>query len=410
MAGVIVAVIIRDTETGDETRYDLATVPQEPPAPPADPPGPPQEPEPPPPPDVGALEADWNFTPSKLKPAQRLWHGQLLEHIGGKSYPSPNSVTDKATEKQPDGSVKTLETADVYEISRALNLYAGALEAAIRGTRDLELVEEVSRVMNQARANMTTRNGYKVWLYWHSKDVHYGHDTRAVDETLLFWMVVRVARLLEANRVHPIERYASEAAWWLDYAESMLKRWQQKNPNAPPLQALDMPLTHCFVSMAGGFLLLGELAGKDAYTQEGYRRLAVFRQMLYEGPKGGLIWPHTTPGYKGTPQPAPGIDYTSHTVEVLMTLCHEGLIDETLMQQITAGVRNHMLRSENEMAVNLDGTGATYPLKYMHNAYAGLAQWDSTGKIAQINSVLGAIGQYRNRVFIPAYELLRLVK
>src|SRR5690606_31437775 len=98
-------------------------------------------------------------------------------------------------------------------------------------------------------------------------------------------MVVRVARLLEANGVHPIERYASEAAWWLDYAESMLKRWQQKNPNAPPLQALDMPLTHCFVSMAGGFLLLGELAGKDAYTQEGYRRLAVFRQMLYEGPK-----------------------------------------------------------------------------------------------------------------------------
>ena len=397
MAVQVIALIVRDTETGDERRLDIGAVVQEPPAPPADPPEPPQDPEPPPPVvDAGALEASAAFSVSSLNPAQVPWHTSLLGAMR-KAYPNPRSAATAPTGKP---------SADVYMVSRVVNLYVGAIEAALRATRNPALVEEVYQVMELARANMTTRDGHQVWLYWHDDGPHHGTDNRNVDETLLFWLVVRVARLLKANAdLNDNEKYRTAGDWWADYALSMLARWQKKNPTVPPLQALDKLLTHCYVSMAGGFLLLGEMTGKQEYTKEGYRRLAVFRQMLHAGPRGGLIWRHDVPGLDYPPQGYPAFDYVSHTVEVLQTLAHEGYLDAAMMQQITAGVRDHMLRSENEMAVNLDGSGQQDGRKYTHNTLAGLGVWDSTGKIASINAALGA--KIETSVFVPAYELLR---
>lgn len=366
-----------------------------------------------PPVQVGALEASAAFTPARLTTAQKPWYARLRDLMRGKPvkpYPNPDSAASKET-KEVDGKKVTYETADIYDVSRTLNIYIGAMEAALRGTSDPAFIEEIWRLLEKARGNMTTRDGHQVWLFWHHApdDPHFGKYTRAVDETLAFWMVLRGARTLLANGELEA-KYSTAGEWWLAYAQSILDRWRGVEPGRPPLQQLDKLLTHCYVSMAGGFRIWGRLTGARKYLDEGERRLTIFREMLTPGPKGGLIWPHTVPGYQGEPQPAPAFDYVSNTVEVLQTLCRDGdpLVDDALMRQITAGVRDNMLHSADAMAMYLDGSGGVTDMrKYAHNAVAGLAPWDETGKLAAINATLAPT--FPEKVHIPAYELLRAV-
>jgi len=348
-----------------------------------------------------SLIGDPDFNVSNLSPEMQVWYTRLWAAIRSEDiYPDPD---------------KEASSGDLYFMGRPLNLYITALLSAFRATGDLALLDEVDRLMELARAQLADYNGdgYLNWRYlFGTESIYYGQDTHSMDEMLTHSFIPEVAYVLKSNeQFDPV--YGEHAAFWTDYLEKhFLPKWEARG-------GLEKSLVHPYAHFMRFYYYLYKLTGNLPYLLEAERRATVLNAMMktQDTSRGeGFVWDHRVIAMGHDALGCQPTVYAVLTVTAFQDLALQGFppyADDSYMAHYAATFRDQVLiYGTDELAGDVCGGGEDRKRegfeKFLLGGIPGLAAWDDTGALMDVNEE--AYDRYQspdapNIVFIPAYML-----
>jgi len=341
-----------------------------------------------------SLRGDPNFSVSRLPGQMRLWHSRLWDGI---EYANSS---DEALNPE-----KVAATGDLYQYGRHLNVYITSLLNALRVTKDLALLDEVDRLMEIARAELSDSNadGFRNWTYETRTDSsslsYLGDDYHEMDEMLTHSLVAAVAAALRENASFD-SRYEEHAIFWEDYLKNDFEaKWRQRNEVPFGLPFISRDLMHPYVQFIRYNYYMYKLTGDAANYSEAERMANLVPQQVREvyttgGP--AYVWNQRfLPDTDADPLSCQPFVYLQYTFQAFQDLALEGfsVFDDTFMQHVaTAMTALVMEDSYRSFAEDIcggvfqagffpSGGDGGVPFHFMNFPFAEVGKWDATGKL-----------------------------
>jgi hypothetical protein len=224
-----------------------------------------------------SLRGNPNFSASRLTSEQRKWYDTLWRTINNPQQ-HPNALS-------------FARRGDIYEYGRNVQNYVSSLLIAFRMTGDLRLLDQVDKVMELMRAQLSDswrntldgtngrKDGYLNWVDLHTptKD-HRGKDLQAAFDMRTHALVAYAAYAFQNNRDLRSPggvNYGARADFWKGYLTNHFEaKWRKrfsKSSGFPFIPDTRLNATHTFISSARFHYYMGKLTGNSAYTREAER-------------------------------------------------------------------------------------------------------------------------------------------
>jgi hypothetical protein len=373
-----------------------------------------------------SLRGNPNFSESQLPAEARKWYRRLWAAIANPLTMEGDEGDERVNEIAGDG--------DLSRLGRVVNMYVTSLLTTFRVTGDLQLLDEVDRVMQLARGPLRDYNGdgYMSWRWLRDPShPYYGTDEGSfdLDRQLTHGFVAHVAYAFHVNAdLDP--RYQERAAFWTDYLKNHFeRRWRETNEVGSGFPFMVARMTHAYANWTRYHYYMHKLTAERGYLDEAERMAAVIGEQMVEVNGGSaFVWDHFVtqePHNEGTQfaasfgcQPTTYARYTMHSMH---DLANEGfsIFDRTFMRKIAGTLRDHVMNNGAESFAHnvcrgevmaglatLEGSDHD-PGFYLGSTFTELAAWDPSGRIIRIAEEVyrdreAQFLENPRRVFIPA--------
>ena len=340
-----------------------------------------------------SLKGDPDFDPNQLPGEMKLWHTHLWDGI--------RYVNEHDSEFQPDALAAS---GDLNALGRKFNNYLTTLLTALRVTKDLALLDEIDRLMELARTQLSDYNGdgFRNWRYLaeDGDTSFYGDDFHVMEDILTHSVVAAAAAALHENAAFN-ERYREHAIFWEDYLKNDFEaKWRKRNDVPLGFPFLIRDLTHPYIEFIRYHLYMYELTGDARYYSEAERMAdEVTRQVRRVYTAGGpaYVWdqrflPEAEREDALACQP---FVYLRLTFQAFQDLALEGLsiFDDTFMQYVATSMTSLVMK-DSYRSFARDICGGTYQaglkpsggnggitFHFVNYPYAVVGKWDATGKL-----------------------------
>jgi hypothetical protein len=382
------------------------------------------------------LRGDPSFDPDDLAPAARVWYDRLWDSITG--------------DEQSRAITATAARDDLYHYSRGLHTHVLALLTAFRVTGDLALLDEVDRIAEHMRAQLSdpwrdtldgtdgTRDGYVNWVFrtGNSRE-HQGKDVHTFDEMRTHALVAEIAWALHHNRDLESPNgvaYGERADLWTAYLlEHFERKWRERNgvgPHAFPF--LESSSLHATVAFIKYHHYVDRIVGSAGHRREAARLTEVVRRQFdsYQVAGGtALAWPRTILEQGGTRDYLQPTTYARYVIGDLVDLHLDGVDGwsvrtmDALAHTLQAVVFEEAGDGATVFARDVGGgesrAGFRAPApgdwsrptwgQYAISPTSFVALWDRSGRVAEVACEVDAASSGRTRsVHLPAAMLLAL--
>jgi hypothetical protein len=246
------------------------------------------------------LRGDPAFDPDRLAPAARVWYDRLWDAIVGP--------------EQSRAITATAARDDLYHYGRGLHTHVLALLTAFRVTGDLALLDEVDRIAEHMRAQLSdpwrdtldrtdgTRDGYVNWVFrtGDSRE-HQGKDLHTFDEMRTHGLVAEIAWALHHNRDLASPNgvdYGARADVWTSYLlEHFEPKWRERHDVRPgDFPFLTSTSMHATVAFVKYHHYVARITGSAGHRDEAKRLTDLVRRHIASYRLDGataLAWPRT---------------------------------------------------------------------------------------------------------------------
>jgi hypothetical protein len=388
------------------------------------------------------LQGEPDFQASALPQELGVWYERLLAAI---EHPD-----------QKREVMELAETGDLYNYGRPINEYLTSVLFAFRVTGDLRLLDEVDRVAQAMRGQLTRQwrsdggsvspddgtRGLRRWLWWYdsSEASLYGRDTHEMDALMTHGLIAAIAYAFEVNRDSESpggSDYGERADFWVDYLVRDFEAiWRERNGEPQGFPFLRRYLTHPWTSSIRYHHYMGLLTGRDGYRRE----VEELTDSLMEGQVQvqtevgpAVVWTH------GVVAAGSDSDYLQPTTYVRYDTILRG---ELALERATPAIdAEHMQQIANALSQFVDdgnpgGTADRFAAtiggdrprggvslnegwrprqsieRWAISGWAFAAAWDETGLVDAINDdVFDAVEEDPDeprRVYIPAAKILTI--
>ncbi len=339
--------------------------------------------------DPSSLRADPAFDAATLPPDAQGWHRQLLTTLQRSHNPT-----------------EMAESGDLYAYARPLNDTFVSLLAAFRVTGDPALLDELDRLAELMRAQLSDTNGdgYLNWRWLAVPDsrVHYGQDQHVMDEMMTHAGVAAVAYALDVNRDLKPE-YGAHADFWRDYLVHHFEaKWRERREVPEGFPFLEGEFMHPLAHWLRYLHYRALLTGDSRYQDEADHLTDIFfEQELREvtTPAGpGYVWPHSTTYTDGTEIYLQPTTYTRYVVAAVVDLHLERMgrfADEAVVRAFANSVSSFLVGPDDlgrdiGGGVSRAGLPAAPPefgreefTLLADGSWTLLATWDKSGALEQ---------------------------
>lgn len=314
-----------------------------------------------------------SFSANQLSPEMKAWYARLWGSIK-----NPNPDFDPS---------KDAASGDNYRLSRSFEIHMTSLLDAFRLTGDLNLLDEMDRLLQIARTQLRdawddgTTDGFLNWRNYTGSEgtPNYGTDNaREIDEILLHSMLAEVTWAFRLNQnltsPHGI-LYKSRADFWQNYLSNHFEaKWRSRRNIPTGFPFLVKNLHHIYVTFIRYHYYMGKLTGRTDYLNEANRMAGVISRNIcaVQTISGtSYSWPHIiyfdpkSGGIPSTLYAQPEV-YVRHTLSSTFALAMEGFAQfgsSNIIRAYAGGLRDFILdgRDSNLMlALGIAGdTGVT---------------------------------------------------
>lgn len=276
-----------------------------------------------------------------------------------------------------------------HYVGRGVQSHITSLLTLFRITGDIELLEEVDRVMEIAKSQLrdTDGDGYRNWRWLSSID---SDDFNPKEDTLAHGYIPQVIYVFQRNadRSTSEHDYKAHADEWLAYLRDEFEaKWAPRFSTADHEGLPVSPLFHPYIEMLRYNVYMAKLYPEDARYQRMHQRLAatVLNEFKTDTTKNGeaFVWSHMVreERFDGDPDRCLHFQmatYPNRTMQVFMDLALEGylgfsnaeamlklsktlsesILDQrggTSMYKDVGGIRNSSLDSKNPELTYIDG-------------------------------------------------------
>lgn len=378
------------------------------------------------------LRGDAGFEPASLPPVVRCWYEELWRVIG--SPERSEYFTSRAARN------------DLYTYAREVNTHLVALLTAFRVTGDLALLDEVDRLAQHMRAQLSDAwqgrhrsdsdavDGYYNWIWDRgTSSTHDGRDIHEIDEMRTHSVLAHVAYAFARNSELESPNgvvYAERADFWLDYlANHFEAKWRERNGVPwPRFPFMERPHLHETLEFARYHHYMGLLTGEDAYAAEAERLSEVafenFREAETDnGP--ALVTPRSVLSMGGTLEYLLPSTYFRYVVATAVDLHLEGVgpwADVDVIESLARSLAEFVLDGEGggyarDIGGGQDRAGIDASRErewsrvstgtFNSSPFALLAAWDASGKVAETSMAVHLHrGPQEWNVHMPAGLLL----
>ena len=224
-------------------------------------------------------DPDFDTELSQLSNEQRLWYKRLWAAID-----NPRQYRNAADMAKSD---------NLYDYGRDLFRHNHALLTAFRVTGDLRLLDEVDKVAQLMRGQLSNgwcegedKDDYLNWRYRYDDKNNtrfFCKDTIELEETLTHGHVAMVAYALHVNRDLRSPSgadYGAHADFWLGYLRNHFEaKWRERSGKAfPDMRFLEKNHTHSYTRMIQYFYYVGKIL-EDKGNPDASYYLAQARKM-----------------------------------------------------------------------------------------------------------------------------------
>ena len=293
------------------------------------------------------LILDPTFGSATLADAEtRLWYARVKDEIAAER--ATTCQVDRP--KSVSATYSAACTGSRSSVGRTLNMYVTSLLTLFRVTGDKDLLDEVDRVMELARAQLVDADGYTNWVLKPNESVF-----NSKEDALAHGFIAEVAFALRENAAHstPEHDYGAHADAWTDYLQNEFEaRWRQGKGRDFP----EPSLMHPYINMVRYHLYMSKLFPDDArYAAqlEEKTATALGEFVVDDTPEGeAYVWSHEVRGAKGI-----GADtclnfqmsgYPPYTVQNFVDLGlagHAGFASEEALGRVARAVSVSLLES-----------------------------------------------------------------
>jgi len=395
-----------------------------------------------------ALRGNPDFTTNSLTTEQRTWYDRLWAAIDNpEQYPNATELA---------------QSDDIYAYRGDLQDYTNALLTAFRMTGDLRLLDEVSRISELMRAELSDpwrdtleggngkKDGYLNWVTRYNpssnrqfigKDTQMAYDLKAHAHVALFAWAFENNRDLKSPGGYD---YAQQANFWEDYLVNHFEaKWRKRNGKATGFPFAETVGLHTYHSFMKWHYYMGKLTGKGAYTKEAERMANVLWQNEFKEVSTkygtGLVWARAvlsmldkgSAKYKSLNYLHPQ-DYARYVVQEAIDLHFEGFnryAEDATLEKMANTLADFVITNDKLESYARDIGGgksrAGIPAsdanwskmtkwRFAESSWSHLAAWDkkSNNKIEKTSEEVykavsnAAYGKDPTRVFIPVGMLV----
>jgi hypothetical protein len=345
------------------------------------------------------LRANPNFSRNQLPAEVRVWYDRLMNAL---EHPKYHTHPALAT----SDPMQWAASGDLFLIGRSLNTHVTTLITVFRITRDPQLLDEIDRLMQLARAELRDYDGdgYLNWRYLTinndpSNHPFIGGDFHEMDEILTHALVAAVAYVYQQNASNT--RYAERAAFWTDYLKNHFEaKWRQRKNRPTGFPFITKELTHAYSQWIRYHYYMGKLMGESSYTAEA-RRMAnnVAKHMVeVDSPAGpAFVWDHRISDVRRySNMGCQMFVYLRYTMQAFQDLALEEFsvfADRSFMNKVANGFTSFVMDDDiNSYAPTICGSSdrggllARATTRGTRSLFAGrpyhvVGPWDSTGKM-----------------------------
>ena len=360
------------------------------------------------------IKGNPQFSRDQLSGEARLWYDRLWAAIV-----NPNQYVN---------STDDAKSGDIYTYGRSLSTHITSLLQVLRVTGDPRLLEEVDRLAQLMRGQLSDTNGdgYLNWVYLHDPSAgDYQTDLRKMDEMMTHSLVATVAYAFHVNRDLDA-RYAERADFWTNFLKKNFEaKWRKRQNISSGFPFLEQGLTHCYTTWIRYHYYMHKLTGEQGYYNEAVRMASAVSSIITDTntPLGvAAQWPHGDPriGSSSTYGAQP-MNYARYTVLSAADLALEGFgpfAEPGFMEKMACMLAYFIMdaNAPNSFNGKIDGSdpGGESASRYAISPYTQLGHWDMTGRVKAISEQVykNKESQLENpdRIYIPAGMVFSLLR